>query len=428
MRVYVHSLGCRVNQYEAEFLRERLALLPGEGEVHVVNTCTVTALADRKSRKLVAQLKREHPGAVVVAVGCGADGAAAGLIKAGADLVVGNKDKARLPEILSAFLRGVPWENHGWPELLVERVRGPFPRARALLKVQDGCTQGCTFCRTWQVRGPLRSKAPKVAREEAATLAAAGHMEIVVTGVNLAQYGQDLPERPSLSDLLRELLRVPEVRFRLTSLNPEGVNPALIELFSREPRLCPYLHMPLQSGDDRILSAMGRAYTAAEYKEKAEAFLTKVPKATLGADVMVGFPGEDEAAFSRTVELLEGLTPLNVHIFRYSPRPGTAAARFPGQVEKTVAARRSALLAEEAHRWSQRAKARFLGEILNLLVEEEERPGLWTGHTENYLQVVVAREGLVRGKIVPVQVQKIVGEHVEGVVIDRPEDCGDRPS
>lgn len=427
MRVFVHSLGCRVNQYEAQFLRERLAALPGEGEIRIVNTCTVTSLADRKSRKLVAQLKRENPGAIVVAVGCGADGSGAGLRRAGADLVVGNKDKARLPEILQAYLRGEPWEGKSWPELSLERVRGPFPRARALLKVQDGCTQACTFCRTWQVRGPLRSKPPKVAREEAETLAQSGHREIVITGINLAQYGLDLPERPTLCDLLRELLHVPDVRFRLTSLNPEGLSSELVELFAREPRLCPYLHMPLQSGDDQILSAMGRAYTAAEYKEKAEAFLAQVPKATLGADVMVGFPGEDEEAFSHTVELLESLVPLNVHIFRYSPRPGTAAAAFPDRVPPEVAARRSAILAENAKIWAQKAKEKFLGKILHVLVEEEE-DGVWLGHTENYIQVGVVGGGLARGKILPVRLCAIRKDFVEGVVVDRSEDCGDHAS
>lgn len=428
MRVVVHALGCRVNQYEAQYLAERLAALPGEGEIHVVNTCTVTALADRKSRKLVAQLRREHPGALVVAVGCGADGAKAGLLRAGADLVVGNQDKARLPEIIAAYLRGDTFFGEGWPSLAQERVRGPFPRARALLKVQDGCTQGCTFCRTWQVRGPLRSKPPKAAREEAEALAQAGHKEIVITGVNLAQYGLDLPERPTLADLLYELLRVEGVRYRLTSLNPEGLTAELLALFVRESRLCPYLHMPLQSGDDRVLAAMGRAYTAAEYKEKALAFLSSVPKATLGADVMVGFPGEDEGAFSRTVELLEELVPLNLHIFRYSPRPGTVAAGLPGRVPKEEAARRSAELAALARRWSLQARRRFLGATLALLVEEKEG-GWWVGHTENYLWVGVAESApLARGTIVPVSIVRVEENFTEGVVLDRAQDRGDLPS
>lgn len=428
MKVFVHSLGCRVNQYEAQHLKERLESLPGDGEIHVVNTCTVTLLADRKSRKLVSQLKREHPGALVVAVGCGVDGAKDGLLRAGADLVVGNRGKARLFSVLLAYLRGESFSEEDWPPLAEERVGGPFPRARALLKVQDGCAQACTFCRTWQVRGPLRSKPPGVAKEEAETLAAAGHQELVITGVNLAQYGLDLPQRPALADLLRELLAVAGVRYRLTSLNPEGLTPELIRLFAADPRLCPYLHMPLQSGDDRLLSAMGRAYTAAEYREKARAFVQAVPKATLGADVMIGFPGEDERAFLRTVEMLEELEILNVHIFRYSPRPGTPAAKLPLRVAKAEAARRSAELSALAKRWSFQARRRFLGAELALLVEEKE-DGRWVGHTENYIHLRVGESvPLERGTITPVQVVRVEEDFTEGVVFDRSQDRGDLPS
>jgi threonylcarbamoyladenosine tRNA methylthiotransferase MtaB len=427
MRVFVHSLGCRVNQYEAQYLKEKLEAIPGEAEVHVVNTCTVTALADRKSRKLVAQLKREHPGALVVAVGCGVDGAKAGLLRAGADFVVGNKDKARLPKILQTFLTEGSFPEGDWLPLSEERVRGPFPRARALLKVQDGCTQACTFCRTWQVRGPLRSKPPEIARKEAEDLALFGHKEIVVTGINLAQYGLDLPERPTLADLLRELLKVEGVRYRLTSLNPEGLTSELLSFFAREPRLCPYLHMPLQSGDNRILRAMGRAYTAEEYREKAQEFLARVPKATLGADVMVGFPGEDEEAFSHTVELLEALCPLNIHIFRFSPRPGTAAAKLPGRPQKEEVLRRSEILAKQKRIWSRKAREKFLGETLAMVVEEREEKG-WSGHTENYILVRVDQEDLPRGKIVPVKILEVREDYAWGVVTDRPENCGNIPS
>ena len=423
----MHSLGCRVNQYEAQYLKEKLEAIPGEGEVHVVNTCTVTALADRKSRKLVAQLKREHPGALVVAVGCGVNGAQASLLRAGADLVVGNKDKARLPEILQAYFTKSSFPEGGWLPLTEESVHGPFPRARALLKVQDGCTQGCTFCRTWQVRGPLRSKPPDIARKEAEILASFGHKEIVVTGINLAQYGLDLSERPSLADLLRELLKVEGVRYRLTSLNPEGFTSELLSLFAREPRLCPYLHMPLQSGDNRILRAMGRAYSAEEYREKAQKFLAQVPKATLGADVMVGFPGEDEKAFSHTVELLEALCPLNIHIFRFSPRPGTPAAKLSGHPQKDEVLRRSEILAQQKRIWGRKAKQKFLGETLAMVVEEREGKG-WSGHTENYILVRVDQPDLRRGKIVPVKILEVKEDHTWGVVTDRSEDCGNLPS
>ena len=419
MRVIVHTLGCRVNQYESRLMEEQLAALPGEGEVIVVNTCTVTALADRKGRKLVRKLRREHPDALLVAVGCQVEAAPEQLLSAGADLALGNRDKARIREAVAVFLRGERPSPGGWVPLEGERVHG-FSRTRALLKVQDGCSVGCTFCRTWQVRGPLRSKPPAAAKEEAEGLAAS-HREIVIVGINLAQYGLDLPDRPSLVQLLEELLQVPGVRYRLTSLNPEGVTDELIDLFAAEPRLCPYFHLPLQSGDDRVLSAMGRPYTAGEYREVAQALLARVPKAALGADVLVGFPGEDERAFRNTVELLAELAPLNLHIFRFSPRPGTRAARFPDQVPEAEKARRAAALAALAREWSQRAARRFLGEVLWVAVEHEG-DGLWWGHAENYLSVGVAADRVEPGKIVPVRIREVREGRAVGVIVDRQED------
>lgn len=417
MRIFVHTLGCRVNQYESQLLRERLAGLPEKGELFVVNTCTVTALADRKGRKLIRHLRREHPGALIVAVGCGAG---EGLRDAGANLVVGNKEKARLREVVEAFLHGGEGSDGAWPPLDAERVSSA-PRTRALLKVQDGCTRGCSFCRTWQVRGPLRSKTPGAAREEAATLARAGHREIVLVGTNLAQYGMDLPDRPSLVDLLRGLLAVPGVRYRLSSLNPDGLTPELVELFAQEGRLCPYLQLPLQSGDEGVLRRMGRPYTAAEYEERARAFLSRVPKAAVGADVMVGFPGEGEAAFRRTVGLLGRLLPLRVHVFPFSPRPGTPAAGMAGQVSPEVKARRAAELRALALGWSQQAYRRFWGQPMRVLLEER-KGGLWWGHAENYARVGVPQSGAVRGKIVTARLFRVEEGCALGVITNSSED------
>ncbi len=398
---------------------EQLSRLPGEGEIQLVNTCTVTALADRKGRRLVRQLKRDHPDALVVAVGCQVDGAREQLLAAGADLVLGNRYKARIAEAIAAHLAGSPLPEAGWPPLASERVTG-FPRTRALLKVQDGCTVGCSFCRTWQVRGPLRSKPPAVAREEAEGLARAGHREIVIVGINLAQYGEDLPDRPTLTKLLAELLRVPGVRYRLTSLNPDGVTDELVELFAGERRLCPYFHLPLQSGDEGILAAMGRPYTASQYRERALALLERVPRAALGADVMVGFPGEDERAFRNTVELLEELVPLNLHIFRYSPRPGTRAAGYPDQVPEELKTSRAEELARLAAGWARQAASRFLGQVLEVIPEYERDGYLW-GHAENYLLVGVPA-GAKRGKILRVRVDEVIDGRATGVIINKEED------
>lgn len=424
MRVTVHTLGCRVNQYESQLLRERLSGVEGEGDVHVVNTCTVTQLADRKARQLVLRLKREHPGALVVAVGCGVDRGGLGLRKAGADLLLGNQDKVRLPEVLGRLRGGgLAPEGDGWGPLDQEQLTGRATRVRALIKVQDGCTVGCTFCRAWQVRGPLRSKTPRAARGEAERLAQAGHPEIVLVGINLAQYGDDLPSRPRLVDLLGELLGVPRVRYRLSSLNPEGVTDSLIALFSQERRLCPHLHLPLQSGDDAVLRRMGRPYTVAEYTERAGTFLTSVPGATLGADAMVGFPGEDEAAFARTVEVLDRLVPVNVHIFRFSPRPGTQAAGLEGRVPPGVAAQRMALLAARTRGWTEQAHRRFLGTTVGVVVERAGEGSVW-GWSEGYLWTEVRGGSARPGTIVRAQIVSLGEQRVVGVMLDRTEDRG----
>lgn len=417
MSVSIHTLGCRVNQYESEALAERLAGTPGE--VHVVNTCTVTSLADRKSRQLVSRLRREHPRALILAVGCGVDGGRERLRAAGADLLLGNRDKMRVAEVVPSFLLGEPPPvEGGWPFLAAERLCGRKRRVRTLLKVQDGCTVGCTFCRTWQVRGPLRSKTPEAARAEAEALARAGHPEIVLVGINLAQYGADLPSRPRLADLLAALLSVPGVRFRLSSLNPDGVTDDLIALFAREGRLCPYLHLPLQSGDDGVLARMGRPYSAAQYVERALAFLRAVPLATLGADVMVGFPGEDEAAFGRTVEALNSLAPLNVHVFRYSARPGTAAARIGPRVPTADSASRAARLAALAAGWSKASQERFLGAEVGVAVEDMADGRAW-GRSEGYLWVEVRGGEAPRGTIVPARLVALAHGHLVGVRADR---------
>lgn len=427
MSVVVHTLGCRVNQYESEYVADQLIPLARDVEIHVVNTCTVTSLADRKSRQLVARLRREHPRAIVVAVGCGADGVGDDLMRMGADLLVGNRDKSCIADRVRRLLEGEPPPDAGeWGNLNSERLTGSEARVRALLKVQDGCTVGCTFCRTWQVRGPLRSKTPEVARAEAQVLARCGHREVVVVGINLAQYGADLRHRPSLADLVRTLLTVSEVRLRLSSVSPEGLSDELIALFAREDRLCPHLHLPLQSGDEAVLRRMGRPYTPGRYIERAQAFLDAVPQATVGADVMVGFPGEGEDAFSRTVDVLDQIMPLNVHVFRYSPRRGTRAAQFGDRVSPRESARRAAEIARRARMWAQEVQRRFLGETVAVAVEEEREGRLW-GRSGNYLWVEVkGGKGTARGTMVPVRLVEAAPEHLVGVISDSTQDSGNR--
>ncbi|MFO8034089.1 MAG: MiaB/RimO family radical SAM methylthiotransferase [Candidatus Bipolaricaulota bacterium] len=409
MRVIVHSLGCRVNHYESEVLAQRLNGVDDNRTLHLVNTCIVTSLAERKGRKLVRRLRREAPESLVVAVGCQATLSAENLVQAGADLVVPNHNKSRLPQLLAACLSTSEHEpacakGQAWPSLDEEQLLGPVGRTRAVLKVQDGCAGECSYCLTRRARGPLRSKNPEVVIGEARRLVAGGHKELVLTGVNLGQYGSETQGGPGLSALLEALVAaVPEARFRLSSLGPEALTERLIEFIACTPRVCPHLHLPLQSGDDRVLRRMRRPYTAADYRERVRYFLDSVPAATFGTDVMTGFPGEDTRAHRRTVQLLHSLKPLNTHIFRFSPRPGTEASQLGPLVPKERARARAEHLDGLTTRWSLAARESFLGVRLHVLVERLHSGTAW-GHSENYLYVGFTTSQPRRGTIAPVRI------------------------
>ncbi len=422
MNLVVHSLGCRVNQYESEMLAQRLTGLPGSRTVHLVNTCTVTSLADRKGRKLIRRLRREEPQSLLIAIGCQATVSPAPLAQAGADLVIPNKDKGRIPQLLATLVadgQASALHRPHWPSLDEERLCGQGTRVRVPLKVQDGCAGQCSYCLTRHARGPLRSKSPEAVVEEASDLVQAGHRELVLTGVNLGQYGHDLPEATELSDLLLHVTkRVPEARLRLSSLGPESLTDELVELVACTPRICPHLHLPLQSGDDHVLQRMRRPYTAGFYRARVTRFLNAAPGATFGTDVMVGFPGEDEQAFRRTIRLLQGLKPLNTHIFRFSPRPGTKAASLRPMVPQREAKARGRQLEALARRWSLACRSSFLNARVDVLVERLHCDTAW-GHSENYLYVGFHTRQPRRGTISPVRVMYVGPECVMGVTEDQ---------
>jgi len=387
--VSILTFGCRVNQYESGAIRRALddsyRIAEEGGDIVVLNGCTVTALADRKARQAARRIRRENPDSLIILIGCLGDAVAAGLARFDeADLIAGNAWKMKIERVIAAALSGrrgtLP--PIGFEPLDRELTAGTAGRIRAYLKVQDGCSRACTYCRPRQVRGPSRSKSVKAAVKEAEGLLDSGYPELVLTGINLAEYR---PPDGSLPDLVRLLLELPNLRrLRVASINPDGITAELIDPFVGRPRACPHFHIPLQSGDDRILRGMRRGYTASTYREKIELVRDRLPDATFGTDIIVGFPGEDEAAFQATCRLVEEIGFSNLHIFRYSPRPGTEAAGFSGQVEGALKRRR----AEELDRiW--RAALRTLldsrvGSTQDLIVEGN-RNGEWYGYTRDYL-------------------------------------------
>ncbi len=389
MRIGILTFGCRVNQYETQMMRERLAaqydIVLGDADLYLVNACTVTSLAERKARQAMHRLRREQPRARILLVGCLADAVAQGLTQvAEADLLAGNAWKAWIEEVVTQAFAGEQGVLPEKPLLSLDReaITSHLGHVRAFLKVQDGCDFSCTFCRTTQVRGSSISKSVDAVLAEAHHLIENGYRELVLTGINLAQYA---PPDGDLASLVRRLLRIEKTsRLRLASINPYGITACLVAAFAEDRRACPHFHIPLQSGDDTVLSRMQRGYTSSFYRSRVEMIRQAIPQATFGADVIVGFPGEDEAAFARTCAMIEEVGFANLHIFRYSPRGGTEAASFAVAVHEQDKKRRAGILDELGRSVRRRLFDDLVGSEQVVLIEEK-KDGYFRGYTRGYI-------------------------------------------
>jgi threonylcarbamoyladenosine tRNA methylthiotransferase MtaB len=413
-RVSFFTLGCRLNQHDTAADRARVeeagmhAADPGEAaEVVVVNTCTVTRRADQEARQLVRRIGRESPGARIVVTGCYAQRAPEELRGLpGVAAVVGTMERAGLAERIRelATASGPPEADpaarpgsappDGSARHTSVRAKIPFPvaapvafgRTRALLKVQDGCDSFCSYCVVPYVRGRTRSLPLAEALEQGRRLLAASHREIVLTGADLGTYGRDLGAKDLLPRLVRGLLDLgPDHRVRLSSIEPNKVHPELIEMIASEPRLCRHLHLPLQSGADRVLRAMRRAYRAADYADLVLRATRKGPVG-IGADVIVGHPGEGDREFEETAAFLRDLPVSFLHVFRYSPRPGTAAAKEAAASEATAKRRSEELrgLGDDKRRAFLRS---LVGLRLPVLAEVGNDPSFVPGRSDTYAMV-----------------------------------------
>ncbi len=427
LRVAFHTLGCRLNQYDTESIRLRLsAAVPLQvvgwhdtADIYVLNSCTVTAKAEHECRRLARQAKQRHPAAKVVVAGCyaqvGPDALAA---IPEVDGVVGNTLKedvaAWLPGVLAgegprvhsrAFAAGEPFAAP-----VVDAMPG---RSRAFVKIQDGCDLRCTYCAIWQARGPGRSRAPGDIIAQLAQLRAAGYREAVLAGVHLGGWGRDLPETAAagddrLPDLLRRVLdALPDLRLRLSSIHPNEVRGPLLDLYAREPRLRPHLHLSLQSGADGVLRRMRRPYGAAGARQAVDAVAALGSHFGIGADFIVGFPGETDAEFADTLRLVEDHALSYVHVFRYSARPGTVAAGLPETVPPAVIGERAAALREASGRRRAAFRAGLLGTLREAVVEHgTDLAGFHQATTDNYETVMIPAtggDGLGPGSLVTVR-------------------------
>jgi threonylcarbamoyladenosine tRNA methylthiotransferase MtaB len=428
--VALSTLGCRLNQVESQ---EMAALLESRGfrvvpaaegaQVHVVNTCTVTGRADFSDRQVIRRIARENPAAFLVVTGCFAqtDPAAVAAIS-GVDLVVGNQDKYRLPELLGSLVKTAR------PVVAVADIGAardvpvaPFARmsgrSRAFVKIQDGCQHRCAFCIVPAARGGSRSQEPKVVLDQVRGLVEAGYQDITLTGVDIGHYGWDLYPRLTLAALLRRLAAVDGLRWlRLSSVLPSYFTADLIDAVTTLPVVAPHLHLPLQSGSDRVLRLMRRPYHTRMYRELVDRLASAIPGLGLGADVIVGHPGEAEADFEATLSFVDALPFSYLHVFAYSDRRGTEAARRPDHVPPAVIRERSRRLRRLGREKSLAFRRGLIGARREVLVLDgrDRQSGLLVGLTANYVEVLFAGPDRLRHQIVPLRITEVHDDRTHG--------------
>lgn len=416
-RASLHTLGCRLNQAETAVLAERLRRdgyrLVAFGEptdLLVLNTCSVTEDAERTSRYLIRKTLKHSPKAFIAVTGCYAQTGSEGLKKqSGIDLIVGNQYKLDLPNFLppsDRLQKQVSPVVHRTKTIAPEDFELPEYGApdstRAPLKIQDGCSTMCSFCLIPFARGRERSRLLDDLLREAGLLASQGVREIVLTGVNIGQYNQ---AGADLCTVIAQLEMIPGLeRIRISSIEPTTVTERLLELMASSSKLCPYLHIPLQSGDDGILTAMNRSYSSQDYVRLVERAVRKIPKLGLGTDIMVGFPGEDDTAFANTLKLASELPFAYFHVFPFSPRPGTAAVKLANSVSVTHIKKRTAILTSLSQAKRLAAHDRYIGTTVRVLFEAGRHDGFVVGTTANFLRVAVPAQSELTNQVHPVAI------------------------
>ena len=395
--IAVCTLGCKVNQYDTQAMLELFQQAGYEAgafdefaEVYLINTCTVTGTGDQKSKQMIRRAHRRNPSASIIVAGCMAQRAAEALLLPGVRLIVGTQNRKAVVRLLERAMAQTE------PLLAVEALKDASfealsihaseGRTRATLKIQEGCDQHCTYCIIPSVRGPVRSRPLCDVREEAERLAEHGFQEIVLTGIHLSSYGKDL-DHTGLPDVLEALERTDGIaRVRLGSLEPNLITPEFVQTLRGFEKLCPQFMLALQSGSDSVLRRMGRRYTAASYQSAVECLRGTFPDMALTTDLLCGFPGETEAEFQQTLDFVEACAFSRIHVFPYSPREGTPAARMDGQVDARTKSERTARLMTLGKRLAQAYVDRFLDSVQPVLFEQVGADGP-EGYTPHYIRV-----------------------------------------
>lgn len=409
------TLGCKVNQYETQVIREKF-IRGGfkelsdtqPADIYVINTCTVTQTADSKSRYFIHHAHRQNPQAKIIVTGCYTELDSDEIARIpGIAHIVKNKEKYSIPELLNEYN-----ELNGHNELNGIGISSFSGHTRAFLKIQDGCNNHCSYCKVPKVRGLSRSRPLDDIVREAESLVSNGFKEIVLCGICLGSYGRDLPGSPDLVDVIENLENIEGLlRIRLSSIEAGDISDRLIQKMAQSKKLCRHLHLPIQSGDDEILKKMNRKYTRTGYLNLINRIKRSIPQVAITTDVMVGFPGEDERHFQNTIDLIKGIMPLRTHIFPYSKREGTLAAiNFKKKLDYKIIKERINYLKNIAAECSLTFKKQFLNKVMDVLIETrlKDKSEFWDGHTGNYIKVLVKSNLNLKNKLIHLKLKKIV--------------------
>lgn len=433
-KIAFYTLGCKVNQADTAsmenlFLRSghQLVSFDGEADVYIINTCVVTNTGQRKSRQTIHRAIRKNPNALIVVTGCYPQTAAEEVKAiAGVDMIIGNQDRAQIVQLVEERLAHRQTDTLDAVHKLTastafeEMAAGDITdKTRAFLKIQEGCNQFCTYCIIPYARGPLRSRSLESIRTETQRLISAGFKEIVLIGIHLGCYGKENSDGPTLYDAVKTVLDVPGVqRLRLGSLESVEVEPRLLTLMQEDARFCRHLHLPLQSGCDKVLQAMHRPYTTAKFKTLLADIKTKVPDIAITTDVIVGFPGETEADFETTCKFAESCGFSKMHIFPFSARKGTPAEKFAGAVTEAVKKERADILVRIDETMHKAFLQAMVGQNAEVLFEQPAGEDYFEGLTGNYQRVFVKSGGRnLGGEILPVKITAFDGEKLLGEII-----------
>jgi threonylcarbamoyladenosine tRNA methylthiotransferase MtaB len=433
IKVGLTTLGCKVNQCESAALAEDLqqkdySLVPFNSfaDVYIINTCTVTAFSDFQARQLIRRAHRANPQAKIIVTGCYAQIAAADIAALkGVALVVGNDQKYTIPELLGnggtetcRILVGDIFQQKEFRSMPLSRFIG---RTRAFLKIQDGCNSFCSYCIVPFARGKSRSMPQQEVLGAVANLSGQGYREIVLTGIHLGAYGHDLNPPANLTNMILRIIdQAVNTRIRLSSIEPSEITDDLLHLFNKKDIICPHLHIPMQSGNDKILKLMKRDYDTAFYRKLIEKIAATVNDVAIGVDVMVGFPSEGEEEFNSTLRLLQDLPVAYMHVFPYSERPQTSAQKIQPKVPESVKKERAAILRSLGAKKREEFTQRFLGKKLQVLVEKikDKKTGLMKGFSQNYLPVLIDKsDSSTLNKVVIVQTQNIRDGKLYGKIV-----------